>query len=87
MIWLVAFTVCAFVCCSVLRGGTTRDPHLDEVGRIEMALTSAALVDPTGCYPFPPPCNPEMIPTDFTVNADQFPSVTDRITTDYIYTE
>jgi hypothetical protein len=41
--------------------------------------SAAALTDPTGRFPIPPPLDPQMVPDDLHISSGSFPSVTSRI--------
>jgi hypothetical protein len=84
---LFVLALCAMVCCSIHRRGYGHELNLDDVPAAEALPGYPGSVEGTSKYPLPPPCDPAMIPPDFISCGDKFPSVTDRITTDYIYGE
>jgi hypothetical protein len=82
---LIILALCIVICCSFSRSGYPRELNLDDVPPVETLPSYPLPVDGTGKYPLPPPCDPSMIPPDFVSCGEKFPSVTDRITTDYFY--
>jgi hypothetical protein len=84
---LFVLALCVVLCCSISRGGYARVLNLDDVPPIAPLPAYPDPLDETSKYPLPPPCDPAMIPFDFISSGDKFPSVTGKITTDYVYAE
>jgi hypothetical protein len=73
---LAAGLVSALCCGCVRRRKLDGAIQLDDDPRDESA---AALTDPTGKFPIPPPLDPQMVPEDLHISSGSFPSVTGRI--------
>jgi hypothetical protein len=83
----VVVAICALFCCSVSHDELQQDLCSDDVPFGEFLPSYPGPIDHTGQYPFPPPPDPNMIPPELMNDPGKFPSVTQAITSEFVYQE